>query len=66
MEIQDIQTKIFCPKNKKNSACSGIFEGKCEVYNENYCIFYISYLKNKKNNNDNKNNKNIKNNGLFK
>jgi hypothetical protein len=36
-----------CPKNKKNAPCCGIFEGKCEVFNENYCVFYVAFLKNK-------------------
>jgi hypothetical protein len=43
------KTKPICPKNKKNSPCSGIFEGKCEVYNENYCIWYLQYINKSKN-----------------
>jgi methylenetetrahydrofolate reductase (NADPH) len=37
-----------CPKNQRNGACGGSFEGWCEVYPEKKCVYVRAYARLKK------------------
>ena len=34
-----------CPKHMRNGACGGSRNGRCEVYPENYCIWYLAFIR---------------------
>ncbi len=34
-----------CPKHTRNGPCGGSRNGRCEVYPDQYCIWYLAYLR---------------------